>query len=154
MKLLRRTLIATAALVALGAQAAAIVGTLRQLPAQYILMTPRRYYAIASALDTSSRPLASPGQGPHPNDMPRAGGSLPVGPIIGIPCDLSGGVIGAVAEAERSADERDVDASSGGTSRRQDRSDSRWRVVVDEHLILDRVGNVRLRASLKRYVEY
>lgn len=78
-------------------QAAAIVGTGRQLPPQIMVMTPRRFYAIASAEDTSARPIASPGQGPHPNDMPMAGGGLPVGPIIGIPCYLSGGIIGATA---------------------------------------------------------
>jgi len=78
-------------------QAAASVGTLRQLPPEVIVMSPRRYYAIASAEDSQNRPLASPGQGPHPNDMPIAGNSLPVGPIIGIPCYLSGGIIGATA---------------------------------------------------------
>lgn len=78
-------------------QAAAIVGTLRQLPPTHMIMSPRRYYAIASALDTQNRPLASPGQGPHPNDMPVAGGAQPTGPLIGIPCYLSGAIIGATA---------------------------------------------------------
>lgn len=72
---------------------AAAVGNNRQLPPQVILVAPRRYYWVASSVDSSQRPLASPGQGPHPNDMPLAGGGAPVGPIVGIPCYLSGGIL-------------------------------------------------------------
>lgn len=80
-------------------QAAAIIGTQRQLPAEYVVMSPRRYYAIASAKDSSARPLGVIGSAPHPEDMPTAGGGRAVDRIIGIPCYLSGGIIQAASTA-------------------------------------------------------
>lgn len=67
-------------------QALAAVGNNRKLPAEAVLMAPRRWSWIASSLDSSSRPIASPGNaGPHAPDYALAGGTYPVGPIDGRP---------------------------------------------------------------------
>lgn len=80
-------------------QAAAIIGTQRQLPAEYIIMAPRRYYSIASALDSQNRPLGAIGGMPHLDDLPLAGGGRAVDRLIGIPTYLSGGIIQAASSA-------------------------------------------------------
>ena len=80
-------------------QAAAIIGTQRQLPAEYVIMSPRRYYSIASALDSSNRPLGIIGGTPHPDDLPTAGGGRAIDRVIGIPTYLSGGIIQAASSS-------------------------------------------------------
>ena len=80
-------------------QAAAIIGTQRQLPAEFVFMSPRRYYAIASAKDNQARPLGNIGNAPHKEDLPLAGGGRAVDRIIGIPCYLTGGIIQAASSS-------------------------------------------------------
>lgn len=90
-------------------QAAAGVGNTRQLPPEIVVMSPRRYYAIATGRDTAKRALAALGNRPHPailpssldalsdDELPLAGGARPVDVVAGLPCYLSGGINGAAA---------------------------------------------------------
>src|SRR5262249_50656619 len=67
-------------------QVAAAVGNGRGQPMTLWLMAPRRWAWIASSLENSNRPIASPGNtGPHLSDLPVAGGSSPVGPVLAKP---------------------------------------------------------------------
>ena len=75
-------------------QAAAIVGTQRQLPPEVVLLAPRRYYAIASGEDSQNRPIGTVGLLPNITSLPPAGGALPVDRLLGINTYLSGGIIG------------------------------------------------------------
>jgi len=71
----------------------AAIGNNRKLPAEVILMAPRRWAWIASSLDSSLRPIVSPGNaGPHGPDYPMAGGTWPVGPIAGRPVYEDGAI--------------------------------------------------------------
>lgn len=88
-------------------QTAASVGNTRQLPPEVIVMSPRRYYAIATGRDTAKQPMARLGNRPHPSilpgvldafsddDIPYAGGARPVDVIAGLPVYVSGGINGA-----------------------------------------------------------
>ena len=70
---------------------AAAVGNNRLLPPELFLMAPRRWFWIASSLDTSSRPISTPGNGaPQPSKLTPAGGANPIGPLLGLPGYLDG----------------------------------------------------------------
>jgi len=72
-------------------QTAAAVGNSRQLPPELFLMAPRRWFWIASSLDSSSRPISTPGNGaPQPSKLASAGGANPIGPLLGLPGYLDG----------------------------------------------------------------
>jgi Phage capsid family len=73
-------------------QVAANVSNQRLLPPEVWLMAGRRYFWIASSVDNQKRPIASPGQGPHMPDYPKAGGATPFGPIIGLLTYLDGAI--------------------------------------------------------------
>ena len=74
-------------------QAGAAVGNLRFLPPEVWLMAPRRWFWIASSLDASNRPIASPGNGaPQPSKLQIAGGAIPVGPVLGLPVYMDGAI--------------------------------------------------------------
>ena len=71
-------------------QIAANVGNLRFLPPEVYLFAPRRWFWLASSVDSSLRPIASPGAAPHPTELPAAGGATPFGPVHGLPVYLDG----------------------------------------------------------------
>lgn len=73
-------------------QTAAAVGNNRFYPPEIWLMAPRRWFWIASSVDNSSRPIASPGNtGPATAlDAPYVGGAYSVGPVLGIPTFMDG----------------------------------------------------------------
>ena len=74
-------------------QVAAAVGNNRQLPPEAFLAAPRRWFWIASSVDSSNRPVASPGNsGPHTTDLAPQGGSVPFGPLVGLPTYLDGAI--------------------------------------------------------------
>lgn len=80
-----------AALWPLLGQTAAAIGNTRLLPPEAWLMTPRRWFWIASSVDSSSRPISSPGNsGPRTTDLDPAGGFVPFGPVLGLPAYLDG----------------------------------------------------------------
>jgi len=56
-------------------QIAAAVGNTRKLPIEFYLMAPRRWSWLASSVDSSKRPIASPGQPAHMSDYPFAPGN-------------------------------------------------------------------------------
>ena len=72
-------------------QAAAAIGNNRLMPPEVWLLAIRRWFWMASSVDASNRPIASPGNaGPQSPDLPSAGGSFPVGPIMSLPAYLDG----------------------------------------------------------------
>ena len=73
-------------------QIAAAIGNNRFLPPEVYLFAPRRWFWIASSVDNSSRPIASPGAGPRMSDLAAAGGTLPFGPVHGVPVYLDGAI--------------------------------------------------------------
>lgn len=73
-------------------QAFAAAGNNRLLPPEACLMAPRRWGWIASSLDSSNRPISSPGAFPHMSDYPVAGASLPVGSVVGVPAWADGAI--------------------------------------------------------------
>lgn len=78
-------------------QAGAAVGNTRFLPPQAWLLAPRRWFWIASSLDTASRPISTPGNGaPQPTKLLAAGGAAPVGPILGLPAYMDGAISAGV----------------------------------------------------------
>ena len=74
-------------------QVAAAIGNTRLLPPEVYLFAPRRWFSIASSVDSSNRPIASPGNsGPHPTELDAMGGAAPFGPIHGLPVYLDGAI--------------------------------------------------------------
>jgi hypothetical protein len=73
-------------------QTAAAVGNNRLLPPEFWLMAPRRWFWIASSVDSSNRPIASPTQASDVTQLPAAGGFYSVGKIFGLPVYLDGGI--------------------------------------------------------------
>jgi HK97 family phage major capsid protein len=74
-------------------KAAAAVGNDRQLPMEAWLFAPRRWAWLATLLDSSNRPVASPsGANPHAHELDPAGSVYPVGPIIGYPVWQAGAI--------------------------------------------------------------
>ena len=72
-------------------QASAAVGNTRALPPEVWLLAIRRWFWIASSLDSSNRPISTPGNGaPQPTQLDLAGGAAPVGPLLGLPAYLDG----------------------------------------------------------------
>ncbi len=72
-------------------RAGAAVGNNRLLPPELFLLAPRRWFWIASSLDSSSRPIATPGNGaPQPSQLLPAGGANPIGPLLGLPGYMDG----------------------------------------------------------------
>jgi hypothetical protein len=56
-------------------------------------MAPRRWFWLASSMDSSNRPIASPGNaGPHTTDLAAQGGALPYGPVLGVPVYADGAI--------------------------------------------------------------
>lgn len=78
-------------------QAYAAAGNNRLMPPEACLMAPRRWGWIASSLDSSSRPITSPGAYPHMSDFPVAGASLPVGSVVGVPVWSDGAISAGTA---------------------------------------------------------
>jgi HK97 family phage major capsid protein len=75
-------------------QAFAAIGNNRGLAPEFWLMAPRRWASIAASLDSSSRPIVSPGGGTAHMDHPEmaAGGQSPFGPIHGLPVYCDGAI--------------------------------------------------------------
>ena len=76
-------------------QAFGQVGNSRLLPPEAWLLSPRRWAWIAGGLDSSNRPLASPGGATFhatSTDFPTAGGTRAFGPLVGIPAYVTGGI--------------------------------------------------------------
>ena len=73
-------------------QVAANIGNNRFYPPEVILMAPRRWFWLASSVDNSNRPVASPGPaGAHTNETV-AGGIPPVGRALGLPVYADGAI--------------------------------------------------------------
>ncbi len=72
----------------------ASVGNNRLLPPEVFLMAIRRWFWIASSVDSSNRPIASPGNnGAHSCDLEMACCCLPTfGPVQGLPVYLDGAI--------------------------------------------------------------
>jgi HK97 family phage major capsid protein len=74
-------------------KAAAAIGNDRQLPMEAWLFAPRRWAWLATLLDSSNRPVASPsGANPHAPELDPAGGVYAVGPVIGFPVWQAGAI--------------------------------------------------------------
>lgn len=73
-------------------QAAAGVGNNRLLPPEACLMAPRRWFWVASSIDNSNRPVASPTPFPHVGELGMAGGALPMGAVLGLPVWADGAI--------------------------------------------------------------
>ena len=73
-------------------QVAAAVGNNRLMPVENWIMCPRRWYYIASSVDSSNRPIASPTQASDVSQLPYAGGFYSVGKIFGAPVYLDGAI--------------------------------------------------------------
>jgi Phage capsid family len=71
-------------------QPPAAIGNNRQLPPEYCLMTPRRWFSVASSVDNSLRPIASPAQSSDPSGYPYEGDVQPIGKLFGLPVYLDG----------------------------------------------------------------
>jgi HK97 family phage major capsid protein len=67
------------------------VGNNRLQPVEALLLAPRRWAWIASSVDSSNRPIASPGQQAHTSDYPTAGGVAPTS-ILGFPAYQDGAI--------------------------------------------------------------
>lgn len=81
-------------------QAAANLGNNRLLPPEVCLMAPRRWFWVASSVDSSNRPIASPStNAPSLSQLQNAGGVDPIGRVLGVPVYLDG-VIPAGATAD------------------------------------------------------
>ncbi len=80
-------------------QAAAAVSNQRLMPPEVWLMAPRRWFWMASSLDSSNRPIASPGSvGIHvDSSVTPAGGTRPFGPVLGLPVYLDGTITAGTA---------------------------------------------------------
>lgn len=85
---------ATTGLWPLLGQASAAIGNDRGRFPEAWLMAPRRWASIASSLDNSNRPIASPGGGSFHmmDDSPPAGHQAPFGPVLGIPVYCDGAI--------------------------------------------------------------
>ena len=71
----------------------AAVGNDRQNPPERFLMAPRRWAWMGTSLDSSSRPIASPGTGaPSISDFPLAGNTPPSGTMLGVPFYVAGAI--------------------------------------------------------------
>lgn len=75
-------------------QAFGQVGNQRLLPPEAFLLSPRRWAWIAGGLDSSNRPLASPGGATYhaSTDATPAGDVRPYGPLVGTPAYVTGGI--------------------------------------------------------------
>ena len=60
-------------------------------------MCGRRWFWIASSVDSSNRPIASPHSGSEAPQFPPAGGYPPIGNIVGLPVYLSGAITAGTA---------------------------------------------------------
>jgi HK97 family phage major capsid protein len=72
-------------------QAVAAIGNNRFLPAEFLLMAPRRWAWLTSRVDDSHRPIETPAS-PHPNDSPPAGGVSVIGRLLGKPVYEDGAI--------------------------------------------------------------
>jgi HK97 family phage major capsid protein len=82
-------------------KAAAGVGNARLLPPEVWLMAPRRWFWMTTLLDTTNqRPALVPGDSPQRADYMPAGGASPVGPLLGLPVYLDGGIAAGTATDE------------------------------------------------------
>ena len=78
-------------------QAGAAVGNTRSLPPEVWLLAPRRWFWLASSLDSAQRPISTPGNGaPQPTKLQLAGGAVPVGPMLGLPAYMDGAISGGL----------------------------------------------------------
>lgn len=73
-------------------KAAAGVGNARLLPPEVCLMAPRRWFWVASSVDSSARPVGSPTPFPHTGELGTAGGALPMGAVLGLPVWADGAI--------------------------------------------------------------
>jgi HK97 family phage major capsid protein len=123
-------------------KAAAAIGNDRQLPMEAWLMAPRRWAWLATLLDSSNRPVASPsGANPHAHELTPAGGVYPVGPVIGYPVWQAGAIpAGATADFVIACRPSDYRLYEG-----------------DSHLLVAKSplsGTFQTRISLRRYVAF
>jgi len=75
-------------------QGYAAVGNNRSHIPEMILMAPRRWAFIASSVDSSNRPIASPHDSGDPSGFPRLSGDMPAGRALGLPVYADGAIPG------------------------------------------------------------
>jgi HK97 family phage major capsid protein len=121
-------------------KAIASVGNARLLPAEYLLMAPRRWAWLTSQVDDSHRPIEAPSS-PHPNASPVAGGVSPVGRILGKPV-YEDGAIPAGTSADVIVALRPSDLWL---------YESTPRLAVDQTVL---AGSLQVRLQLRRYVSF
>lgn len=73
-------------------QVCAQVSNNRLLRPEIWLMAGRRWFWIASSIDSSNRPIASPHSEAHSTDLPKAGGEFPIGSVLGVPVWTDGAI--------------------------------------------------------------
>ena len=123
-------------------QTAAAIGNNRLLPHEAWLVTPRRWFWIASSVDSSNRPISSPGNaGPNSPDLSAAGGFTPFGPIMGVPVYLDG-TIPAGASADDAFAVRPSDMFLW---------ESAPRYITAQNPLS---GSLQMKLSLHRYVAF
>lgn len=122
-------------------QTAAAVGNSRLLQPEVWLMAPRRWFWIASSVDSSNRPIASPHSGSDAPHFPAAGGYPPIGNVVGLPVYAAGAIAGGTS------------ADNVYAVRPSDmilfESRERFRVVTQALS-----GTLQVRIQLRRYVAF
>lgn len=122
-------------------QAYAAVGNNRRQSPECWILAPRRWAFIASSLDNSNRPIASPHSEWHRSDT-IADSVLPVSTMVGAPVYLSGAVISAATQPD-----------SGYALRPSDMMlfEGDPKMLVSMNSLS---GTLQVRLSLRRYVAF
>jgi hypothetical protein len=134
-------------------QVMAAVGNTRQQPGIHMLCAPRRWAFIASSVDSSNRPISSPGAGtPTPAQYPLAGGEMvsqvkPAGPINNLPVWQTAGCLVSKGTAVNTNTDviyivRPVD---------MELYESQPRLIIAPNPLS---GTLQVRISLHRYVAF
>ena len=140
-------------------QMMAAVGNTRLQPVSHIIMAPRRWSWIASSVDSSNRPIASPGtNSPTPPAYPNIGsgnvvkgalddqGFRPVGPINGCPVWQSGAIL-----TQGTAVNAATDVIFGVRPRDMELYESAPGLMVATNPLS---GTLQVRIQLHRYVAF
>jgi hypothetical protein len=134
-------------------QMMAAVGNTRLQPVSHLIMAPRRWAWIASSVDSSNRPISSPGaNGPTLPDYPQMGGTSDdqrfrsVGPINSAPVWLSGAIL-----TQGSAVNTAADVIYGVRPRDMFLWESAPNVIIAPNPLS---GTMQVRISLHQYVAF
>lgn len=124
---------------------AAGVGNARLLPPEAWFMAPRRWAWIASSVDGSKRPIASPGNaGPFTAlQAPFEGGALAVGPVLGFPVYQDGALLNLGAAGN------DIVVACRPSDMMLWESDDKFMVTVNAT-----AGTLQARIVLARYTAF